>query len=126
MRFFVVFAGLLLFSNLHAAEFTIPRKFRGRYVCEVPGYDIVHQGKITKVEALTAVLLVYKTKIIMRIGDRSFPSNVERKVASRRNPVYLTEFSTPFQPCDVTFNSKEKTVFIDLPIFQQIPFIKSR
>jgi len=126
MRFILVFAGLLLFSNLQAAEFTIPRKFRGRYVCEVPGYEIVHQGKTTKVEVLIVILLVYKTKIILRIGDRSFPSNVEKKQASRRNPVYKAEFSAPFQPCDVTFDRKDKTVLIDLPIFQQIPFRKSR
>ena len=125
MRISLVIAALLLTSNFYASEFTIPRKLRGRYTCEVPGYEIVHQGKITKVEALTAVLLVYKTKIILRIDDRSFPSNVEKEVASRRTPVYQVEFSTPFQACLITFDRKEKTVLIDLPIFQTIPFKKS-
>jgi hypothetical protein len=126
MRIGLVLVLLFLTSNLYASEFTIPRKLRGRYTCEVPGYEIVHQGKVTKVEALTAILLVYKTKIILRIDDRSFPSNVEKQVVSRRNPVYTVEFSLPFQPCEITFDRRKKTVLIDLPIFQGLSFVKSR
>ena len=123
MRIFIV-VFLFLSVPVHASNFTIPQKFRGRYVCEVPSYEIKHHGISTKVEALTAVLLVYKTKIILRIGERSFPTNVERKVESRKNPVFQAEFTSPFQTCEITFNKKDKTVFVDLPIFQLLPFKK--
>lgn len=119
MRFLLVFCVLFASLSVHAAsKFTIPRKFRGKYKCELPNYELNHNGTSTKVEATTAILLVYKTKIIFRIGERSFPSNVERKSGSNRKPKYKAEFPAPFYGCSVTFDAKSKSVTIDLPIFQ--------
>lgn len=122
MRLFLVFCAIALSASAFASNYTIPRAFRGRYKCEVPGYEINHNGKITKVEALNAILLVYKTKIILRIGERSFPANVERKEASRKNPVYAADFPHPFNNCLVSFDRRNKTVIIDAQIFQGHPF----
>ena len=122
MRLFLVFCAITLSASAFASNYTIPRAFRGRYKCEVPGYEINHNGIITKVEALNAILLVYKTKIILRIGDRSFPANVELKSASRKSPIYLTDFQSPFNNSTVSFDRRSKTVIIDAEVFQGQPF----
>ena len=119
---------ILLSSGLttYASEFTIPKKFRGRYVCEVPSYFINHLETSTQVDALKAILLVYKTKVIIRIGDRSFPANVKRMESPKKQPIYTAGFPPPFNNCTLTFDKSKKTVSIDAKIFQQTPFQKVR
>jgi hypothetical protein len=112
---------ILSFQNF-ASGHTIAKRFRGRYSCEVPSYEMRHLDQVIVVEPLQAVLLVYKTKLILKIGERSFPANVELKQASRKKPIYIAEFPHPFNTCEVSFDRSTKTVYIDSPIFQQLPF----
>lgn len=122
MRHFLVFSLLFLSFQTFASGYSIAKKLRGRYSCEVPSYEMRHLDQIIRVEPLQAILLVYKTKLIIKIGERSFPANVELKQASRKKPIYLAEFPAPFNSCEVSFDRSNKTVFIDSPIFQQLPF----
>ena len=128
MRAFVIFIFIFIFTsfNLVAGAYSIPQKLRGRYKCEVPSYEINHKGVITKVEALSAILLVYKTKIILKIGERSFPANVDRKVASRRNPIYEADFPLPLNTCMVTFDRKENTIRVENQLFKDALFQRIR
>lgn len=126
MRFLIIFCAFFVYTSAHASDYTIPQKFRGRYKCEVPSYEMKHDGKVIQVAALTAILFVYKTKIIIRIGDRSFTSNVEKIEASRNNPLYRAEFPAPLKSCEVRFNRKNKSVLIDIPLFQGFDFVRIR
>jgi len=126
MRYLLVLCVLLSSVHVLAGNYSIPQKLRGRFVCEVPSYAINHNGKSTTVEALSAMLLVYKTKIILRIGERSFPANVERQIISRNNPEYKADFPAPFNTCRITFDRRKKTILIDSQVFQNIPFERVR
>ncbi len=125
MRLLIVLCVLFAYTSVEAASnFVVPRKFRGRYKCEMPAYEINHNGVRTPVEAAIAILLVYKTKIIFRIGERSFPANVERKGGSNKNPEFKCDFPAPFHTGRVTFNKKGKSAKIDLPIFKDCEFVR--
>lgn len=116
--------GLLLISA--SGNFSIPRKFRGQYRCEMPAYEIEHDGATTKVESSLATLLVYESKVILRVGGKSFSSYVEKKRSSKSAFTYEVKFDAPLSICRIVFSTKPKSATIDLPMFNNLVFTKMK
>lgn len=114
--------GLMLISA--SGNFSIPRKFRGQYRCEMPAYEIEHDGATTKVESSLATLLVYQSKVILRVSGKSFSSFVEKKSSSKRTYTYEVKFDAPLTICRIVFSKKPKSARIELPLFENMVFEK--
>jgi len=107
-----------------SSDFTVPKKFRGQYRCELPAYEIMHDGGATIVEPTTVILLVYESKIVLRIKDKSFSTYVDKKGSSKGTLSYSAKFQAPFSDCVIAFRAKPKSVEINLPMFDGVSFIK--
>jgi hypothetical protein len=114
--------GLLLTST--EDNFSIPKKFRGQYRCEMPSYEIEHDGQTTKVEATIAFLLVYESRVILKVGGKSFSSFVEKKKGANSALSYTAKFDSPFGACVISFATKPKSATIDLLMFNNLVFEK--
>ena len=119
---FFLLLGLLLTSA--GVNFSMPKKFHGQYRCEMPSYEIEHDGQTTKVEAAIAFLLVYESRVILKLGGKSFSSFVEKKKGANAPLSYTAKFDTPFGPCIISFANKPKSATIDLPMFNNLVFEK--
>lgn len=124
MRISICFLLLGLFLTSAGGNFSIPKKFRGQYRCEMPSYEIEHDGQTTKVEATIAFLLVYESRVILKVGGKSFSSFVEKKKGANAALAYTAKFDTPFGPCVISFANKPKSATIDLPMFNDLVFTK--
>jgi hypothetical protein len=126
MRISICFLLLGLFLTSAGGNFSIPKKFRGQYRCEMPSYEIEHDGAATKVEASIAFLFVYESRVILKVGGKSFTSFVDKKRGAKSTMSYEAKFDAPFGPCKLTFSAKPKSVSIDLPMFNDLVFTKVR
>lgn len=90
----------------------------------MPSYEIEHDGQTTKVEATIAFLLVYESRVILKLGGKSFSSFVEKKKGANAALSYTAKFDTPFGPCVISFANKPKSATIDLPMFNNLVFEK--
>jgi hypothetical protein len=124
MRVSVLFLLLGLMLSSASGNFSIPRKFRGQYRCEMPSYEIEHNGNTTKVEASIASLLVYESRVILKVGGKSFNSFVEKKKGANAALSYTAKFDSPLGACIISFSTKPKSATIDLPMFNNLVFEK--
>jgi hypothetical protein len=123
MRTIVLFVLLSFILSSAAVQAKIPKKFRGEYRCDVPAYNIEHDGNTIQVESTTAALTVSKTNAILRLGKSSFSSGLHRSKSSKSQ--YEAEFDTPFGKCIITFSSKPRSLTIDLQLFKNCVFLKN-
>jgi hypothetical protein len=120
---------LLLFfttSRLEASDSKIPRNIRGLYSCEMPAYKIQHDTTLTKVESITALLFVYKSHVVLNVGGKSFTSSVEKRKPANKRRDFLVTFDSPLGSCVISFSRREKTATLDLPLFNNLVFNKTK
>lgn len=120
---------LLLFGvtvSSAASSSKIPKKIRGLYRCEMPSYEIEHNGAAVTVEATRATLLVYESRVVLNIGGKLFSSSVVKRKPSKNTRHFDAQFDTPFGPCIISFTKKPKSATIDLPMFNKLIFYKTK